>query len=205
MKICLIRHHATQGNKEKRYVGMTDEELLDESVQELKKVEQPIWGAIKDLKVFVSPLKRCVQTAEILFPQKELTFVDSFRECDFGQFEYKNYQELDGNPDYQRFIDTLGECGFPDGETKSEFQARCIKAFTQIVCENADKERLIFVVHGGTIMSILDAFSKPHQDYYSWQLRNGEAYVMHAEWMDKKLVCSSIRKVKLSDMKSENI
>ena len=33
------------------------------------------------------------------------------------------------------------------------------------------------MVHGGTIMAILDAFSSPHKDYYDWQVGNGEGFV----------------------------
>ena len=97
------------------------------------------------------------------------------RECDFGAFEYKNYEELNGNPEYQKWIDSYGACGFPGGETKEEFTERCGKAFLQVVY-STEEERLLFVVHGGTIMALLDAFSSPHGDYYDWQVKNGEGF-----------------------------
>ena len=37
MKVYMIRHGATKGNKEHRYVGVTDELLLQESKQLLEK------------------------------------------------------------------------------------------------------------------------------------------------------------------------
>ena len=48
--------------------------------------------------IYISPLKRCVQTAEILFPGELVHIIDELAECDFGEFENKNYKELDGNP-----------------------------------------------------------------------------------------------------------
>lgn len=32
------------------------------------------------------------------------------------------------------------------------------------------------VVHGGTIMSILDAFAVPSRNYFDWQVQNLEGY-----------------------------
>ncbi len=32
------------------------------------------------------------------------------------------------------------------------------------------------VVHGGTIMSILDGFAVPHEDFYFWQVKNARGY-----------------------------
>lgn len=72
MEIELIRHFATKGNLEKRYIGVTDEEIKAEFVLEhtLKKEEngREEW---KPELVIVSPLRRCRQTAEILFPGAE--------------------------------------------------------------------------------------------------------------------------------------
>ena len=67
-------------------------------------------------------MKRCLETAEILFPEKLYEHVPRIQkaglsECDFGTFEYKNYLELSGDAEYQYFIDTLGREGFPGGET----------------------------------------------------------------------------------------
>lgn len=198
MKVYLIRHYATQGNLEKRYVGSTDECLLESSIRELKVVgKKTLWNDMKEILLFVSPLKRCIQTANLLFPHREQIVVENLRECYFGEFEYKNYEELNGNSAYQRFIDTAGASGFPGGETKSEFQKRCTQAFEQIIKEYQMEESLAFVVHGGTIMSILDTFSKPHQDYYDWQLRNGEAYVMDVTMEEGTPICSNVRRFDL--------
>lgn len=180
MKVYLIRHGATRGNLEHRYVGSTDEELdlkgrigLEEKFR--------LWKQDID-SLYVSPLKRCRQTAEILYPGNKQIVVEDLKECSFGEFEYRNYQELNGNPDYQKFIDTMGACGFPGGETLADFQNRCVKAFRQVMedvfrQESQQREQSIaFVVHGGTIMAILDKFSVPHKDYYEWQAGNGEGF-----------------------------
>ena len=101
IKLWLIRHGKTEGNKLSRYIGTTDEPLCQEGTEFLHKMDYP-----KVQAVYVSPLKRCVQTAEILFPGEPVHIIEELAECDFGEFENKNYKELEGNPHYQEWIDS---------------------------------------------------------------------------------------------------
>ena len=65
--IHLIRHALTQGNIEGRYIGQTDEELCQEGLQQLEVMKRDYNYPPTDV-VFSSGLKRCVQTAKILYP-----------------------------------------------------------------------------------------------------------------------------------------
>lgn len=180
MKLYLIRHGETRGNREHRYVGRTDEELLPDAKLRLSMYEMP---EVK--KVYVSPMKRCRQTAEILFPQKEHITEPAFLECDFGDFEYCNYNELNGNPDYQKWMDTFGKSGFPGGEDRDSFQERCVQGLERILeAEWKHHASLAMVVHGGTLMAALDHYSFPHRDYYEWQAKNAEGFAARVERND---------------------
>ena len=83
--IHLIRHALTQGNIEGRYIGQTDEELCQEGLNQLEVMKRDYNYPIADV-VFTSSLKRCVQTAKILFPDKTPIEMRGFEECDFGEF-----------------------------------------------------------------------------------------------------------------------
>lgn len=93
MKLFMIRHGATAGNLEKRYVGRTDEGLTEQAVLDLKKEALKLRELAGNAAVIVtSPLKRCLETAEILFPEKLYEHVPRIQkaglsECDFGTFE----------------------------------------------------------------------------------------------------------------------
>ena len=128
-------------------------------------------------RVFVSPMKRCLETAAILYPNIKAEIVPDFRECDFGEFEYKNYEELNGRADYQAWIDSGGELPFPDGESRAEFAARSLAAF-QSVRQDAGDEDCALIVHGGTIMSIMEAMANPRGNYYDFQVKNGCGYIL---------------------------
>lgn len=110
MRVYLIRHGTTSGNLEKRYVGSTDEPLTADAVAWVKKNRRryPV-----PQQTVTSPMKRCVATSALLFPGIPTETKEGLRECSFGEFEYKNYQELTGNEAYQRWIDSGGELPFP--------------------------------------------------------------------------------------------
>ena len=128
MRIYLIRHSMTKGNKEKRYIGTTDESLCLEGIQLLEERK----GMYPEVTyVYVSSMKRCVQTAEIIYPKMmkagAYSCNEKLRECDFGLFENHNYIELSGCPEYQAWIDSGGKLPFPEGESREAFIRRTLE------------------------------------------------------------------------------
>lgn len=184
MIIDLIRHGATPGNLQKRYIGVTDEELSPEGIAGLQRLKPFLR---RRSLLIVSPLIRCIRTAEILFPGQDFTICRDFRECDFGDFENHNYLELSGHPDYQRWIDSNGTARFPGGEDPADFKRRTVRAFRDLILNlknlnnpdnlaNPDNLDITIIAHGGTIMAILEQFAVPAGDYYDYQLPNACAY-----------------------------
>ena len=178
MKIYLIRHGRTAGNLEKRYVGSTDESILPEEQERLRKFDYPEVDV-----VYVSPRLRCLETAAVLFPGKELRKVKLLAECDFGAFEYKNYKELSDNEDYQRWIDSGGTIGVPGGEDRETFQNRCQRGYWQVLldAERRGCRQIAIVAHGGTIMAVMERVAEPCGDYFSWMSENGCGYLLDSE------------------------
>ena len=173
VELYLIRHGKTYGNTLGRYIGTTDERLCPEGIAELKLCRYPLVEA-----VYASPMKRCMETAELLWPGLEIRCTLKLRECDFGAFENKNYLELQENPDYQAWVDSGGLLAFPGGESREDFQARCREGFLEVLeaVRQQGIRRIGLVVHGGTIMSILEAYAWPHREFYHWQAKNGYGY-----------------------------
>ena len=176
MSWVLIRHGKTRGNLEGRYIGSrTDEPLCPEGIEELKLYCYP-----KVQKVFVSPMRRCLETASLLCPDLSPETVPDFRECDFGLFENKNYAELNGRKDYQAWIDSGGNLPFPQGESRRQFTDRTLAAFRSIIHHGKDKD-VALIAHGGTIMAIMEAFAFPRRDYYDYQVKNGCGYILRPD------------------------
>ncbi|MCI5759784.1 MAG: histidine phosphatase family protein [Eubacterium sp.] len=222
MELVMIRHGRTKGNTENRYIGTTDEPLLASEAERLSAKRKSLEEMRMDHPdiLLVSPMRRCLDTAAILFPESEVVIVPDFRECDFGEFENKNYQELSGNVDYQRWIDSGGRLPFPGGESMSSFQERVCRAFDRAVREaseyisdetgrtggiseylsgetgrigKASEEaqdrsisgtsgdpvvRAAMVVHGGTIMAVLEKYGYPRKSYFEWHVGNGDGFLL---------------------------
>ncbi|HIT34880.1 MAG TPA: histidine phosphatase family protein [Candidatus Faecousia intestinigallinarum] len=176
--LILIRHGATEGNLHKRYIGRTDEPLCDVGIAQvnaLRKQRFPID------KLFVSPMRRAKETAEILFPGTAYTVIDDFRETDFGIFEGKSAAELSDNAEYQNWVNSFCQDPIPSGEKIEHFKERCCKAFAQIMQAESQQAVIAFVVHGGTIMAILEAYAKPRRGFYEYHIGNGEYIVCKYE------------------------
>ena len=169
-RLIFIRHGKTSGNLRGAYIGRTDEPLCDEGIKELEKKDFPPADIVVS-----SPMRRCIQTADIIYPYVPIKIYNDLRECDFGDFENKSYAELNGDPYYQAWIDSGGKIPFPNGEGHMDFTDRCCNAFLQAVSENEGKA-IAFVVHGGTVMSVLERFAEPKKGYYDYMIKNGCGY-----------------------------
>lgn len=185
MRVILIRHSKTAGNLLGRYIGTTDESLCPEGIALLKQKTYPLAEAL-----YVSPMKRCRETGAMIYPELPMREEPLLRECDFGDFENKNYLELNGNPDYQAWVDSGGTLPFPGGESRETFHLRCEKGFSNVV-EDALAHSfgtIAVVAHGGTLMSVLEAFAVPKKPYYDWQVKNGRGFLLEVpeDFPDKK-------------------
>lgn len=136
--------------------------------------------------VWVSPMKRCVETAKIIYPDSKYIICNDFRECDFGIFEGKNYDELKNDSDYQKWIDSMGTMAIPQGESHEQFKTRCCNEFESIV--KAFQGTAALIVHGGTIMAVLEKYAVPRPGFYSYQVKNGCGYITEFENGQLKII-----------------
>ena len=133
MTLVLIRHGETQANREHRYLGKTDEPLSGSGREKLLAyLREHRYPKVQYL--FTSPMKRCLETAGLLYPGLRPTVIPEWEEMDFGRFEYKSFEDLKHDPQYQAWIDSGGVMDFPEGEGRGQFMARCELGFARM-CE----------------------------------------------------------------------
>lgn len=193
IQLILIRHGETASNKEHRYLGKTDEALSRSGIEALQQAKRE--QKYPDVQeVFTSPMKRCTMTADILYPDKKAQVIASWEEMDFGDFEGKNYQDLQDDERYQEWIDSNGTLPFPNGESQEAFKARCKKGFYEMYSQK-DKESksVALIVHGGTIMSLLSTFGDGA--YFDYQTGNGQGYLARLEKREKSFRITEIKKL----------
>lgn len=137
--VYIIRSGATKEETEGKYIGHTDVELSEEGRKQLENMRSelvyPPVGA-----VISSPLKRCIDTAAILYPDNKCITIDSLIECNFGEFEGKDAEELKDYPMFPRWL--AGEQGVepPFGESNEAFAKRVCEGFIKII-DGLDKDR----------------------------------------------------------------
>lgn len=180
MTVYFLRHGQTQGNLERRYIGSTDEPLCPQGRRALAGIRAPAADVL-----YVSPMLRCRETAAALYPGMEATIIlPGLRETDFGAFEGHTYDELKDNPAYCAWLGAAGEIPPPGGEGKAAVRRRVLDAFFSAVERHSEGDRLAFVVHGGTIMTLLEALEGSRQ-FYRWQAPNGGGF--QCRWRDGAL------------------
>lgn len=189
VRIYLIRHGRTPGNEERRYIGRTDESLSEAGRSDIGSRQYPPVNF-----VFTSPMKRCVETAEIIYPQVSKEIIPEFRETDFGIFEGKNYEELKGNTLYIRWLESGGTLAFPEGESREEVRERVKEGFQRVRKHIRERGKagaetsVALVVHGGTVMELVSELFGGN--YYDYQVRNGEGYSFELSYDG---LCSGLR------------
>lgn len=179
MTVFLLRHGQTQGNLEHRYIGSTDQPLCPQGRRALEGIRPPEAGHL-----YVSPLIRCRETAALLYPGSRQTVVPDFRETDFGDFEGHTYEELKDSPAYQAWLDSAGGTAPPGGESKAAVRRRVTEAFLALAARHGPEDRVALIVHGGTIMTLLEAFEASRR-FYDWQVPNGGGW--QCRWRDGAL------------------
>lgn len=178
-RIHLLRHGRTQGNQEGRYIGRTDIGLSDEGVAELERLRD-FYEYPKAEMVVTSPLQRCVQTSDILYPDTYTEQWEDFIECDFGQFEGKTAQELEGDERFREWIDSGMRLVPPGGESSDEMSQRVVRGMHRLFKRMMDESMhsVSLITHGGVITLLLYSLGLPKRDLKECVVSNGCGYTV---------------------------
>lgn len=124
-------------------IAAPDRAIIERTRQALGDCTAPV--------LFSSPARRCLQTAQCLFPDQDLTVIDALWEQDFGDWEGRPYASL---PDIGE-LDTqsLAQYRPPNGESFLDLSERVQGAIDRIVHETSSKA--VIVAHAGSIRAAL--------------------------------------------------
>lgn len=195
-KIYLIRNGLTKGALEGKYIGHTDESLCEEGRKQV--IELATTGYFPEVDaIFSSPLKRCIETSKLIYPNKEPITMNELMECNFGEFEGLTADELQDNEDFRNWLKGENDAKPPFGESNGEFSTRICNAFIKIIeglLKTGTKNAAI-VTHGGVIMSWLAAFGLPEAPLTDWRCPSGCGYMISLN----ASIWSRLRKVEVID------
>ncbi|MGI8588877.1 MAG: histidine phosphatase family protein [Chloroflexia bacterium] len=173
LNLYLVRHGLTAWNIAGRYQGWSDIPLAREGKKQARQTAEcfAVHRALHGLEfgaIYTSPLWRAQQTAGIIgeWLNIEPLVVPGLREMNGGAIEglteaewQARYPEL--APDWR---DTSNlEFGWPGGETRRAFRARCLHTISSLLSQHAPSDHVIIVAHGGVIRSYVSSIESDGQ------------------------------------------
>ncbi|MBO4904643.1 MAG: histidine phosphatase family protein [Lachnospiraceae bacterium] len=179
----LLRHAATAGNLAGRYIGFrSDEDITREKDSDILQVSDQIRGILCDPVVISGPQRRCINTASVLFPDKNPLIADGLSEMDFGSFEGRTYDELKGLDEYRSWIGGMVDSP-PGGESRDEFIRRSMRGFDDAMKLAAGGKEILIICSGGNIMAVMSSLTG--RDYYDFHTGNLEGFILRFDHYDK--------------------
>lgn len=183
MKLLFIRHGRPDTDpEEKRYIGITDVPLSDEGRAQAVMLGDRLVKEqdISRIKIYTSPLLRCVETAAIISDRLYLAgslsrpvIIDGLHEIDLGEWDGRSVSEIrESCPDeYEARGRDLWNYRTPGGETFAEAGERFCRAVEEIKAGSGDGDVIAVVSHAGVIRA-------------GMSLMTGEAF---DRWMKKNI------------------
>lgn len=158
-RIYLVRHgEPDTGTSERICLGRKDIPLGQKGREEIDRLSGYFCReafAGKVTGIFSSPLKRCVETAEILHAAFQITAIEDFQEVDTGDWDGLTFRKIKERfpEEYEERGKNLGRYRIPGGETLEEAGTRFLQAMKRCLV-NTEGDILV-VAHAGVIRSFL--------------------------------------------------
>jgi len=177
--VYLFRHGITTANEQKRYVGWTDVPLNETGRNMTLKTKQQLQGLLVN-QVYASDLKRCIETAELLFPDQQVHEQFFLREMYFGKWENQTFETLKNASSYQRWVQSPFTLAPEEGEDFSSFTLRVNKAWGKIKESMLEKHfsNIAIVTHGGVIRSLLQQLVASERTFFDWKIPYSMGYAI---------------------------
>ncbi|MHB0911856.1 MAG: histidine phosphatase family protein [Armatimonadota bacterium] len=162
-RLILVRHGETGA---RGFIGRTDVPLSAEGRAQAERIRLPAG------RVYVSPLRRAVETAELAGLAPEL--LPDLREIDFGDFEGRTFEEVSAErpellPAWAEYDPSFA---FPGGESVGDFLARVERVGERLASDPS--ETVIAVTHGGVIRSLICRYlGLPPKHYLLFDVKPG--------------------------------
>ena len=187
--VYLIRHGQTAYNRDRRFLGCTDEPLDEVGHQQAR--DLAAWFVHPLAGVYSSPLSRASQTAGYLGRPVEV--VKGLRELHQGHLEGLHADEaIRRFPDFfSRWVSDPEEARVPGGETLAEVSARAMSALCGVVAAHQAGEAIAVVSHQMVIAAVsCQVLGVPLRQWRSHTV--GNAAVLQLGWWDGRWSFSGV-------------
>lgn len=157
-KILLTRHGHVEGIHPERFRGRQQLELTERGREQAAAVAARIAGAWRPVKIYTSPMVRCVDTgaaiAQTTGAPAELCA--DLNDIDYGAWQFKTFNaaKADDPALYAAWLATPELIRFPNGETLQDLAARAANVLRFVLARHRD-ETIVLVGHDSVNRALL--------------------------------------------------
>ena len=151
-RLTLVRHGVTDWNTSGRFQGHSDVPLSAAGREQAAALAKHLRGVAPEVDlVYASPLLRARETAEIVFPGRDVLLDERLKELHFGAFEGATQSENEQRPDWAAWFADPFARPAPGGESYENLMARA-SAWLDTLPKDADS---FAFAHAGTIRMLI--------------------------------------------------
>lgn len=168
MKLYFIRHGETVWNTQAKLQGKSDIPLNEKGVA-LARVTGEALADVPFAAIYSSPLKRALQTAQLVAGDRDIPIVTDRRleEIGFGIWEglscHKDHYEIPSDSFQDFFLDPFGYQPPAQGETVRHVCGRTADFLEELIRKMGKEESNVLIsCHGCTLRALMNYF---YQDY----------------------------------------
>ena len=173
--IYIIRHGQTEMNNRKVLQGRSDYPLNEAGIAQAQKAADDL-KHITFAKIYTSPLRRAIQTAEIIAPSAHVEIDDRLIEMDYGPYEGTDLNHLP--PEIMTFFSDFAHNPAPDGMEQLSSVVKRAGAFLEEI-KNLEGDILIST-HAIAMKGILEYLTPGSEGSY-WSKYIGNCAIYAAE------------------------
>ena len=141
--LLLIRHGLTEGNVRRWYYGALDLPLCPDGEAALRKAAAAgLYPPADGRRIVTSGLLRTEQTLRLLYGEQPHEQWAELREVNFGVFEGRSYDELNGRADYEAWV--AGDWFYnvpPGGESFAQAERRILTGLARMQAQPEEPRR----------------------------------------------------------------
>jgi len=157
MKLIFVRHGQTDWNVQGKIQGSYDSELNSTGINQAMKLSEKLLSLnYKFSKIYSSPQKRALKTAEILSKSSNVDYVlmKDLQEMNIGKWEGLSWKEVEEKypTEYKKWYLNRRYTKTPDGESYENMLERVLKSIDKIINENTHD--VVIVSHSAVIMCL---------------------------------------------------
>lgn len=196
MKIVMIRHGLSEANIKRIISGSKETPLSEKGRDELLSLKDTLNYPDTDIYV-ASSLSRCVDTFNVLFPDKSLAYKDDrFKEISFGDIEGMCFIDYDLDEFFLQFFENKNVC---NNELYEDFFNRITDGLSSLILNMKDKnyDSATVVAHSTVIKVLVKHVNNIENDEYkNIPMKNGTGYIFDIDLIDDKLKFNSVTEIK---------